>query len=102
MDGIFAGIGIPIATFTDRIPLRFCPLKRNTRQAIAIIEHITPYTRYTVGYGDTRQAIAIIERTISYTSQLTIFTECDTRQTTAIRERTISYTRYAVRYCYTR
>ena len=62
MNGVGAGIGVPIRTFCNCIPLRFCAVKCDTCQATATGEHTIANARHTIRYRDARQTTATGER----------------------------------------
>ena len=66
MDRVQTGVAVPTAAFTDRIPLRFRPLERDTRKRGAPRERIFPYASHAIGDRDTRKRASIIERILIY------------------------------------
>ena len=65
VNGVIAGVVIPVTSFADLIPLCHCALKSNICQARAIGERPPPDARDAVRDGDTRQARATGERIIA-------------------------------------
>lgn len=66
MDGIVAGIIVPVGTFRDSIPLFHRAREGDVRQDSAIAEYTATDRGYAVWYGYACQSIVIIENLFTY------------------------------------
>ena len=63
---VVACVVVPRTTESNRLPLRRCAVKLNTRQTVAIVERPIAYARHAIRNHNARQTAARVERTNAY------------------------------------